>query len=96
MRKAITSNPWPTVLGHESAGIVEAVGSEVRTVRKGDHVITCLSAFCGHCNHCLTGDLSLCVSPEVQRPQDSESRLGFHQYLNMSSLRPASQLRERD
>ena len=32
----------PAVLGHESAGVVEAVGSEVRTVKVGDHVITCL------------------------------------------------------
>ncbi|MGH6955066.1 MAG: alcohol dehydrogenase catalytic domain-containing protein, partial [Caulobacteraceae bacterium] len=39
--------PLPAVLGHESAGVVEQVGSEVRTVKPGDHVITCLSAFCG-------------------------------------------------
>ncbi|RYF91114.1 MAG: alcohol dehydrogenase, partial [Caulobacteraceae bacterium] len=32
--------PLPTVLGHESAGVVEAVGSEVRTCKPGDHVIT--------------------------------------------------------
>ncbi|MEC7931106.1 MAG: alcohol dehydrogenase catalytic domain-containing protein, partial [Pseudomonadota bacterium] len=35
----------PTILGHESAGVVEAVGSEVRSVQPGDHVVTCLSAF---------------------------------------------------
>src|ERR1700751_443153 len=45
----------PTVLGHESAGVVEAVGAEVRTVKVGDHVITCMPPFCGHCRHCLTG-----------------------------------------
>jgi S-(hydroxymethyl)glutathione dehydrogenase/alcohol dehydrogenase len=39
----------PAILGHESAGIVEAVGSDVTYVKPGDHVITCLSAFCGHC-----------------------------------------------
>ncbi len=44
-------HPLPAVLGHESSGIVEQVGSEVRTVKPGDHVITCLSAFCGHCEH---------------------------------------------
>ncbi len=43
--------PLPAVLGHESAGVVEQVGSEVRTVKPGDHVITCLSAFCGHCEY---------------------------------------------
>ncbi len=83
--------PLPAVLGHESAGVVEAVGSEVRTVKKGDHVITCLSAFCGHCEHCLTGHLSRCVSPEVSREQGEEPRLArtegpMNQYLNLSSF----------
>jgi S-(hydroxymethyl)glutathione dehydrogenase / alcohol dehydrogenase len=81
----------PAVLGHESAGVVEAVGSEVRTVKVGDHVITCLSAYCGHCDQCLTGHLSLCVSPETKRGQDDEPRLSaatgpMAQYLNLSSF----------
>jgi S-(hydroxymethyl)glutathione dehydrogenase/alcohol dehydrogenase len=58
----------PIVLGHESAGIVEQVGAEVRSVKPGDHVITCLSVFCGHCEYCLTGHMSLCRSPEVRTP----------------------------
>lgn len=83
--------PLPAVLGHESAGIVEAVGSEVRTVKKGDHVITCLSAFCGHCEHCVTGHLSRCMSPETQRQAGSEPRLqrdgaAINQFLNLSSF----------
>ena len=53
----------PVVLGHESAGVVEAVGEDVTYVKPGDHVITCLSVFCGHCEYCLTGHLSLCRSP---------------------------------
>jgi S-(hydroxymethyl)glutathione dehydrogenase/alcohol dehydrogenase len=81
----------PAVLGHESAGVVEAVGSEVRTVKVGDHVITCLSAYCGHCDQCLTGHLSLCVSPETKRGADDEPRLSaatgpMAQYLNLSSF----------
>ncbi|MDP3659499.1 Zn-dependent alcohol dehydrogenase [Phenylobacterium sp.] len=81
----------PTVLGHESAGVVEAVGSDVRTVKPGDHVITCLSAYCGHCEYCLTGRLSLCVSPEMQRGEEDEPRLtqgatAMPQYLNLSSF----------
>ena len=51
--------PLPAVLGHESAGVVEAVGTDVHYVKKGDHVITCLSVFCGHCEYCLTGRMSL-------------------------------------
>src|SRR5450432_3583682 len=83
--------PLPAVLGHESAGVVEQVGSEVRTVQVGDHVITCLSAFCGHCEFCLTGHMSLCVSPETKRRQDEEPRLSsakgpMLQYLNLSSF----------
>lgn len=83
--------PLPVVLGHESAGVVEQVGSEVRTVKPGDHVITCLSAFCGHCEHCLTGHLSRCVSPETKREAGDEPRLGsaggnMNQFLNLSSF----------
>ncbi|MDP6376377.1 MAG: Zn-dependent alcohol dehydrogenase [Pseudomonadales bacterium] len=65
----------PMVLGHESAGIVEAVGSDVQYVEPGDHVITCLSVFCGHCEHCLTGHMSLCQEPETQRGADEEPRI---------------------
>jgi len=69
------SHPLPAVLGHESAGIVEAVGSEVRTVKVGDHVITCLNPYCGHCEVCLTGHMNLCISPETKRGKGEEPRL---------------------
>lgn len=65
----------PMVLGHESAGIVEQVGSDVTYVNPGDHVITCLSVFCGHCEYCLTGHMSLCQSPETRRGPEQEPRL---------------------
>ena len=81
----------PTVLGHECAGVVEQVGSEVRTVKPGDHVVTCLSAFCGHCEFCVSGHLSLCEEPDVQRAKDAEPRLGsgdapMSQFLNLSAF----------
>lgn len=81
----------PCVLGHESAGIVEQVGSDVTYVQPGDHVITCLSAFCGHCEYCLTGHMSLCQEPELQRKPDEESRISregnpIAQFLNLSSF----------
>ena len=65
----------PAVPGHEAAGIVEAVGSEVRTVKVGDAVVTCLSAFCGHCEFCVTGRMALCLGAETRRPQGAEPRL---------------------
>ena len=81
----------PVVLGHESAGVVEAVGGMVTYVKPGDHVITCLSAFCGHCEHCLTGHMSLCLEPELQRTADETPRLAKNsesvaQFLNLSSF----------
>ena len=45
----------PSVMGHESAGVVEKVGSEVSYLKPGDHVISCMSMFCGSCSYCLTG-----------------------------------------
>ena len=41
--------PTPAILGHEAAGIVEKVGKQVTYVKPGDHVIACLSVFCGYC-----------------------------------------------
>ncbi|QRQ84629.1 Zn-dependent alcohol dehydrogenase [Cupriavidus oxalaticus] len=84
--------PMPAVLGHEAAGVVEQVGAEVRTVRPGDHVITCLSAYCGHCEHCLTGHLSLCIEPDTRRREGEEPRLmarqggPMNQFLNLSAF----------
>ena len=83
--------PLPAVLGHESAGVVEAVGSDVHYVKPGDHVITCLSAFCGHCEFCITGHMSLCQEPEVRRdgseaPRISHGGQAVHQFLNLSSF----------
>lgn len=82
--------PLPAILGHESAGIVEQVGSMVTYVKPGDHVITCLSAFCGHCEYCLTGHMSLCQEPELHRGEGEEPRLAkggqpVAQFLNLSS-----------
>ena len=67
--------PTPCVLGHEPAGIVEAVGSEVTDFKPGDHVIGCLNAWCGKCNYCLTGRPHLCMPPEMLARLDGTSRL---------------------
>src|SRR6185436_12829738 len=54
------SYPLPIVLGHEGAGIVEAVGSEVTQVRPGDHVICSWNPHCGHCFYCERAAPILC------------------------------------
>jgi S-(hydroxymethyl)glutathione dehydrogenase / alcohol dehydrogenase len=84
-------HPLPAIPGHEAAGIVEAVGSEVRTVKVGDAVVTCLSAFCGHCEYCVTGRMSLCLGGETRRKADEAPRLTrpdgslVNQMLNLSA-----------
>ena len=81
----------PAIPGHEAAGIVEAVGSEVRTVKVGDAVVTCLSAFCGHCEYCVTGRMSLCLGGETRRKPGEAPRLTrpdgsiVNQMLNLSA-----------
>ena len=81
----------PCVLGHESAGVVEQVGRDVNYVKPGDHVITCLSVFCGHCEDCLTGYMSRCQSPEVRRTGNDDPRLSLEggsveQFANLGSF----------
>jgi len=84
-------HPLPAIPGHEAAGIVEAVGSEVRTVKVGDAVVTCLSAFCGHCEYCVTGRMSLCLGGDTRRKAGEAPRLTrpdgsvVNQMLNLSA-----------
>ena len=51
--------PTPAILGHEAAGIVEAIGPHVTEFKTGDHVIACLSVFCGHCSYQLKSSEAL-------------------------------------
>ncbi len=81
----------PAVMGHEPAGIVQAVGADVTYVAPGDHVVACLSIFCGQCRQCLSGNPHRCTNgratsrsrddaPRLQRtdgtPVDQMARLG--------------------
>jgi S-(hydroxymethyl)glutathione dehydrogenase/alcohol dehydrogenase len=66
--------PQPSVLGHEAAGIVEAVGPNVTEFKPGDHVIACLSFFCGKCDYCLVGRTNLC-SDKPNRGAEAPPRL---------------------
>ena len=69
------SIPKPAILGHEAAGIVEAVGEQVYYLKPGDTVIMCLSVFCGHCEFCLRGQPVLCTRTDVVRSPDQPPRL---------------------
>ena len=85
-------HPLPAVLGHESAGVVEQVGSDVTYVKPGDHVVTCLSVFCGTCDNCTTGRTVLCTDTTVKMLPGQSNRLSWarseklNQFLNLSSF----------
>ncbi|HEY4609191.1 MAG TPA: alcohol dehydrogenase catalytic domain-containing protein, partial [Ilumatobacteraceae bacterium] len=57
----------PVILGHEGAGVVEAVGPDVRDIAVGDHVVTCLVMGCGDCVRCVAGEPNRCFHPEVTK-----------------------------
>lgn len=81
----------PIVLGHESSGVVEAVGSEVTYCKKGDRVITCPSVFCGTCEYCNTGRPRLCSNTAVKMGPGQAQRMFWKgqtvaQFANLSSF----------
>jgi S-(hydroxymethyl)glutathione dehydrogenase/alcohol dehydrogenase len=57
----------PTVLGHEGAGVVEAIGARVTSVRPGDHVVTLFSPQCRECIHCRSPRTNLCLAIREQQ-----------------------------
>lgn len=68
--------PLPMVLGHELAGIVLAVGPEVRDFAPGQRVVASLVQFCGHCVACLSGETYRCRSGmELMRTPEQPPRL---------------------
>lgn len=85
-------HPLPLVPGHEAAGIVEAVGPQVSYVKPGDHVITCLSVFCGTCDSCLSGKPAICANPEVKPAAGTPDVLAWkkpeklNNFLNLSAF----------
>ncbi|WP_338051337.1 NAD(P)-dependent alcohol dehydrogenase [Pseudonocardia acidicola] len=66
VRDRFLPTPMPIVLGHEGAGVIEEVGSDVRSVRPGDHVVLGY-AFCGECPSCTAGKPAYCVHRGVLR-----------------------------
>ncbi|WP_226948584.1 Zn-dependent alcohol dehydrogenase [Rhizorhabdus wittichii] len=68
-------HPLPVVLGHEASGIVEAVGENVRHVKVGDAVVSCISTYCGECTQCQTGHNYRCDDKPARAPAIGEARL---------------------
>ena len=64
--------PLPFIGGHESAGYVEEVGKDVKSVKPGDTVLLTLIASCGKCSYCRTGRSHLC---SAIWPLDTEARV---------------------
>ena len=54
--------PLPMVLGHEGAGVIEAVGPGVSEARLGEHVVLTFAPACGRCRFCLEGRVNLCLT----------------------------------
>src|SRR5262249_7817104 len=84
--------PPPCILGHEPAGIVEAAGPGVTDFKAGDHVVGCVTSWCGVCKFCTEGRPYLCPSPLVSRRAGATPRLSsangdpLYQFANLSSF----------
>ena len=86
---------FPAILGHEGAGIVVEVGSEVRSLKVGDHVIPLYTPECRECSYCTSGKTNLCQSIRVTQGQgvmpDGTSRFSIgkekiHHYMGTSTF----------
>ncbi|MEM7333248.1 MAG: alcohol dehydrogenase catalytic domain-containing protein, partial [Chloroflexota bacterium] len=78
----------PSVMGHESAGIVEKVGQDVTYLKSGDHVISCMSMFCGSCGYCLTGKPFACDNLDEMARSDrlTDGKQAIYQGYNLGSF----------
>ena len=73
---------FPSILGHEGAGVVVDVGPGVTSLRKGDHVIPLYTPECRECEYCLSRKTNLCVKIRSTQGRgvmpDGTSRFSFH------------------
>ena len=86
---------FPSILGHEGAGIVQEVGEGVTSLKPGDHVIPLYTAECRQCKFCLSGKTNLCQAVRATQGQglmpDSTSRFSLngkllHHYMGTSTF----------
>ncbi|CAN9514617.1 unnamed protein product [Ophioblennius macclurei] len=93
--KGMTSRPFPLVLGHEGAGVVESVGPQVTKFSPGDHVIPLFLPYCGECDRCRSPKTNHCrknwANAQMGVMADGTSRIScrgrkVHQFLGVSSF----------
>ena len=81
---------FPAILGHEGGAVVEEIGTGVKSVKPGDHVIPLYTPECGECDFCTSGKTNLCQAIRVTQGQgvmpDGTSRLShkgkmLHHYM---------------
>ncbi len=86
---------FPSILGHEGAGIVREIGAGVTLVAVGDHVIPLYTPECGKCKSCLSGKTNLCTAIRATQGQglmpDGTSRFSYkgqmlHHYMGCSTF----------
>ncbi len=86
---------FPSILGHEGAGIVREVGAGVTLVEVGDHVIPLYTPECGQCKSCLSGKTNLCTAIRATQGKglmpDGTSRFSYkgqmlHHYMGCSTF----------
>ncbi|WP_110692723.1 S-(hydroxymethyl)glutathione dehydrogenase/class III alcohol dehydrogenase [Salinicola halophyticus] len=86
---------FPSVLGHEGAGIVEEVGEGVTDLKPGDHVIPLYTAECGKCKFCLSGKTNLCSAVRATQGKGlmpdgttrfSKDGTSLHHYMGTSTF----------
>jgi S-(hydroxymethyl)glutathione dehydrogenase/alcohol dehydrogenase len=86
---------FPSVLGHEGAGVVEELGEGVTSVAAGDHVIPLYTPECRRCSFCLSGKTNLCQAIRATQGQglmpDGTSRFArggrtIHHYMGTSTF----------
>jgi S-(hydroxymethyl)mycothiol dehydrogenase len=76
IRNGNWGSPFPMLLGHEGAGVVQAVGEGVRTLADGDRVVLSWAVPCGTCRRCRRGQPRRCAHEWLQPPRLRVARTG--------------------
>jgi len=76
----------PVLLGHEGAGVVEAVGDGVSNVAPGDRVVLGWRSPCGHCRWCMRGTPRLCRTPPVAGERMRSGRAALAGFLGLGTF----------